>query len=43
MHKPNCLSVVEKDCDQLETREFLTVSIFKHSPPRVDGCPLDDS
>ena len=29
--------------DNLEAQQFMTVNVFKHMPPRVDGCPLEDS
>jgi len=36
--------IAPKACElQLEAKEFLTVNVFKHMPPRVDGCPLEDS
>ena len=27
----------------LEAKDFLTVNVFKHVPPKLDGCPLEDS
>ena len=44
-HASNCLKIIApKACEQqLEAKEFLTVNVFKHMPPRVDGCPLEDS
>jgi len=41
-HAPTCLSQ-QAATDELEAQEFLTVNVFKHMPPRLDGCPLEDS
>lgn len=42
-HQSNCLKVHEPTTDILEAQEELVVNVFRHMPPRVDGCPLEDS
>ena len=43
-HKSTCLVVRDPENANLqpEAREFLTVNVYKHNPPRVDGCPMSD-
>jgi len=42
-HESNCLTRQSPTPDILEAREPLTVNVFKHMPPSVDGCPLEDN
>ena len=43
-HKSSCL--IHRDPKAAErcpeSREFLTVNVYKHIPPKVDGCPMSD-
>ena len=52
VHKANCMTQQQANRDAasaktndtlLEAQQFLTVNVFKHMPPRVDGCLLEDS
>lgn len=42
-HKSSCLTVHEPTTEMPEAKEPLVVNVFRHMPPRVDGCPLEDS
>ena len=41
-HLPSCLTL-KPNCDQPEAKQFMVVNVFKHRPPSIDGCPLEDS
>ena len=42
-HAANCQALQPDQQEMLEAKEFLTVNVFKHIPPKLDGCPLEDS
>ena len=42
-HESNCLTRKSPQTDILEAKESLIVNVFKHMPPSVDGCPLEDN
>ena len=42
-HLANCLGLLPSYKDQLESREFMTARVYRHIPPRLDGCPMEDN